>query len=112
MDPLKLAEYYRKFGAQLVDFDQAENMARTNYQRALNVIRQNRTRGQRELAASAADRGMVHSGINAQQNLDLAQQYDDATAQQGASLTNRLSNIARKRLELTSAANQMRAIYG
>jgi hypothetical protein len=112
MDPIQLQEYYRRFGTSLVDLDEQENSARTEYQRALNLIRRNRSRDSKSLAAGAADRGMTHSGINLQSNLDLAEGYDNLTGQTAGNFTSTLSQIAKKRLDANSKTNEMRAIYG
>ena len=110
MDAAALNALTAQWAAAKADLDDSENRTRINYNSALDQLRRQNQGGFRGMAVSAADRGMTHSGVFAQQQ---ARYQDEFNRRQGIGAQQQaldLSTIARKRLEADNAYNTQRIL--
>lgn len=109
MDPIALNAYINRFSRQLIDLDEQHDATTINYQSALDTLRRNRRRDVRGLSSRMADTGMTHSGIGMGENMNMNENYNRRQDGLASNKANRLSQIARRRLETESDLNEVRS---
>lgn len=92
-------------GQNAAGYDYEANRARTNYANRLRDIATMGLRQRRGLADSLASQGMIHSGVNLRAQNELLMAENQARAQEDQSLTDRLADIARKKIQAETAFN-------
>lgn len=110
VDPMTIDAMYRKYMYGRLADDEEENQTRTSYQSALDDLQKNRRSSVRDLGVNMADRGLTHSGINLQANLDTNAGYDTQQSRLGTDMTSNLARIAKKRLVDDSNYNMQRGL--
>lgn len=110
IDPAALNALTAQWAAQKADYDDSENRYRINYNNALDKLRRQQQQGMGNIAVNAADRGMTHSGIRGQQEVE---QMDNMNTAQGLLSQQQqlaLTTLARKRLEADNIYNTQKVL--
>lgn len=81
------------------DYAYKENRVRVDQAERLRQIAAQGLRQRRSLSDALASTGMIHSGVNFEQQSDINSQQDAATAFANQQSTDRLANIARQRIQ-------------
>lgn len=97
--------------AARADLDDSENRSKINYNNLLDQMRRSQLRGAGKLSVGMADRGLTHSGIAAQSQMKLQDEYNrnQGLAAQQQELA--LSTVARKRLEADAQYNASKGLF-
>lgn len=109
IDMAALNALTQQWQATRADLDDSENRSRINYNNLLDQMRRSQMQGAEKMQVNMADRGLAQSGIAAQGQIKLQDEYNrnQGLAAQQQALA--LSTVARKRLE---AENQYNASKG
>lgn len=110
MDYAQLNALTAQWAAAKADLDDQENRTRINYNSALDNLRRQNERGMGQMAVSAADRGMTHSGAYGQQQMQYQDEFNRRKALGAQQQSLDLSTIARKRLEADAAYNSQKVL--
>ena len=95
---LELNALFRKYAAQMADYDSTENATQQAYANSVRDMGEARHRDLRQLAASMASSGMTHSGANLEGNVNLNKAYEDNKVRVDQERNRAISDLARKRL--------------
>lgn len=110
IDPAALNALTARWAAAKAELDDSQNRSKINYNNALDTLRRQNTQSLGNIQTNMSDRGLLHSGITAQQKLKQGDEYNRARAQKAQQQQLALSTVARKRLEADQAYNAEKGV--
>jgi hypothetical protein len=106
---LALNAAFRKYAAMQANLDSEEYNANKAATETKMKMDRNLKSGEKSLADTMASKGMTHSGVNLDKNVELKKAYGEDSAAADQAQATLLSNIAKKRLEAESEYNTAKA---
>ena len=98
MSGLEVAALFRKYAGEMANLDTQQNDAQQAYSANVKTLGEGRKRDLRTLQDNFAGKGLTHSGINLQENVNLNKTYDEGQARADQEQKRLMTELARKRL--------------
>ena len=105
IDQAALNALTAEWAASKAELDDSENRSKINYNNLLDKMRRQNQTGMGQIGVQMADRGLAQSGIRAQGEIKLQDDFNRANALAAQQQQLALSTVARKRLEADAAYN-------